>query len=68
MNNTYVQEKKFKNYKFSKGESLTEKDLEVIASRSRKTYQQDASYEAYLSEEYSSVIYQTNSNEYDETS
>ena len=57
MKNTYIQENKFKNYEFSKGEELTDLDLECIASRSRKTYQTDASYEAYMSEDYSSTIF-----------
>ena len=57
MKNTYIQEKKYKDYKFSEGEDLTEMDLEVIASRSRKTYQTDKAYENYLSENYSSTIF-----------
>ena len=56
-NNTYIQSNKFKNYKFSEGEELTEMDLECIASRSKRSYQQDPGLESYLSEEYSSVIY-----------
>ena len=55
-NNTYKQDKKFKNYKFSKGEDLTEQDLEAIASRSRTYYVEDANYEDYMSEEFSSFI------------
>ena len=54
--NTYTQENEFKNYEFSKGEELTDADLEVIASRSRKTYQEDKGYEDYMSEEYTSYI------------
>ena len=46
---TYKIENKFKNYEFSKGEELTEMDLEAIASRSR-TYYIDSNYsEEYLS-------------------
>lgn len=57
MKNTYIQSNKFKNYKFSEGEELTEKDLEAIASRSRRIYVKDKGYEDYLSEEFSSRIF-----------
>ncbi len=55
-NNTYVQDKNFKDLQFSKGESLTELDLEIIESRSTTTYSTDEEYERFLSEEYTSYI------------
>lgn len=54
MGNTYKQDKNFKNYEFSKGEELTEKDLEAIASRSR-TYDIE---DDYLEESY--IIHEAN--------
>ncbi len=45
---------------FSKGESLTEADLDLIARRSKRTYETDAAYESYLSEDYTSMIYVDN--------
>ena len=57
-NNTYIQDKNFKNLSFSKGENMTEKDLEIVASRSKRTYVKDDSYESFLkTEEFSSHIY-----------
>lgn len=67
MKNTYIQEKKYKDYEFSKGEDLTDKDIEVIKSRTRRTYQTDASYESWLQEDYSSTIFMKDGmNEYKE--
>lgn len=71
MKNTYIQEKKFKNYKFSEGEELTDADLEVIASRSRRTYQTDAAYERFLEEEstyipVANVVYEEFDNTWDD--
>ena len=67
MKNTYIQDRNFKNYEFSKGEEMTAKDLECVASRTKRTYQTDASYEAYLSEDYSSTIFMKDGmNEYSE--
>ena len=43
---TYTIENKFKDYKFSEGENLTELDLEAIASRSRVTYV-ESSFDIY---------------------
>lgn len=57
MKNTYIQSNKFKNKKFSKGEEVNNKDLEIVTSRTKTVYMQDKSYENYLSEEYSSVIF-----------
>lgn len=57
MKNTYIQENKFKNYKFSEGEEMTDMDLEAVASRTRRVYMTDPAYENFLSEEYSSTIF-----------
>ena len=57
MKNTYIQDKNFKDLQFSKGEDLTEQDLNIIASRTKRVYQTDAAYESYLSEDFSSRIF-----------
>ena len=66
MKNTYTQDKNFKNKVFSKGEDLTDADIEIIKSRTKRSYVKDTNYESYYSIDFSSVIYQTNSNEYTE--
>ena len=56
-NNTYKQDKNFKDLTFSKGELLTQQDLDIIESRSTTFYMQDEEYERWLSEEFSSTIF-----------
>ena len=56
-NNTYKQDKNFKDLTFSKGELLTQQDLDIIESRSSTFYMQDEEYERWLSEEFSSTIF-----------
>lgn len=59
-NNTYKQDKNFKDLTFSEGEFLTELDLDIIESRTTSYYSQDEEYENYLSEFYTSYIPQAN--------
>lgn len=57
-NNTYIQDKDFKDMKFSEGEFLTELDLDIIEDRTSTFYITDEEYERYLSEENDAFIVQ----------
>ena len=57
-NNTYIQNKNFKNKSFSKGEFITKEDLDIIESRTTTTYVDDVEFERYLNEENDSFIVQ----------
>ena len=50
-NNTYKQDKNFKDLQFSEGEFINELDGDIIESRTTTYYTQDEEYERFLDEE-----------------
>ena len=64
--NTYKQDNNIKNLEFSKGESLTELDLDIIESRTTTYNEFDSEFEdGYWGEEYEDYTFVQDWNEFE---